>query len=313
MLEPIQLPNKVKILEEKENKAIFEITPLYPGYGVTIGNALRRVLLSSLPGAAVVSVKIKGVAHEFSTIPHVKENVVSLILNLKKLRCKVFDDKPVKLSLFAKGEKKVLAKDIEKSSAVEIVNPELLIATLTDKKASLEMELTIERGRGYVPVEMRQTVKPEVGTIAIDAIYTPVLRVSYNVENIRVGKRIDYNRLLLTVETDGTITPQEALNQATDILLDQFQLIRGREDKEKLIAEKSVPLVRKEEIVKTLSLSDLKMPSRAEKAFKKKGINTIEDLTKITIEDLKQLPGLGEKTIDEVLKILTKFNLKLKS
>lgn len=227
-MEDILLPSKIELTPgETDHMATLVVEPCYYGYGTTLGNALRRVMLSSLPGAAVTAVKIKGVQHEFSGMDGVKEDVLELILNLKEIRLRVFSDEPVRLKLSVKGEKEVTAGDIEKSSDVEIVNPDAHIATLTDKKSELEMEIFVEKGRGYVPVEERGDEKPELGMIAVDAIYTPVREVGYKVESARVGEVTNYDKLVMTIETDGTITPQDALDQSVRILLDQFGTLIG--------------------------------------------------------------------------------------
>lgn len=217
------LVGEPKIVSEEKNKAVFEISPLYTGYGVTIGNSLRRVLLSSMEGAAAVKVKIEGVPHEFTTVPGVLEDVVDIILNLKRVRFKLAGVDSAKVTLDASGEKKIKAKDLKTPTGVEVVNPDHPIATLTDKNAELKMEIEVERGVGYVPVEQRQKEKLSVGEIAIDAIYNSVQRVSFRVENIRVGERTDYNGLFLEIETDGSISPQEALKKAVEILIGQFK------------------------------------------------------------------------------------------
>lgn len=220
------LPSAFKVEEtDKPNVAHLVVEPCYYGYGTTLGNALRRVLLSSLPGAAVTAVKIKGVTHEFATLDHVQEDVVEIILNLKKLRLRVFSQEEVKLTLEAKGEGPVTAGQITTSSDVEIINQDLQLATLTDSKAKLEMEIFVAQGRGYVPVEELDHKKLELGCIAIDSIFTPVLNVGYKVDFVRVGEITNYERLTLTVETDGTILPIDALKNATQTLLDHFNLI----------------------------------------------------------------------------------------
>jgi len=224
------LPHQPKIVKKEGNKAIFEIEALYPGYGVTIGNSLRRVLLSSLEGAAATQVKIKGISHEFSTIPGVLEDVIMIMLNLKQLRFRVFSDEPQKATLKVKGEKEVKGGDFILPSQVELVNKNCHIATLTSKSAELEMELLIERGVGYSSREDRhhpfatKKEKLEIGAIPLDAIFTPIKRVSYRVENMRVGERTDYDRLFLEIETDGVITPEEAFRQASEILVNHFSL-----------------------------------------------------------------------------------------
>jgi len=221
----IQLPSEPKVISKTGSRAVFEIGPLYPGYGTTLGNTLRRVLISSLEGAAVTSVKIKGVDHEFSSISGVLEDVIEIVLNLKKVRFKLFRDEPVTVTLSVKGEKTVTAGDIEATADIEIVNKDQYIATITDKKVELEMELTVEKGIGYVPVEQRQKEKLGVGKIAIDGIFTPIKNINFNVENIRVGQRTDYNKVLLDVETDGSISPEEALKRASQILIEHFNII----------------------------------------------------------------------------------------
>lgn len=220
------MPSSFKVEETgrpNEAKIIFE--PCYHGYGITLGNALRRVLLSSLPGAAVTAVKIKGAPHEFTTLERVREDVVEILLNLKQLRLRVFSVEPVRLSLEAKGEGEVIAAQIQVTSDVEIVNPNLHIASLTHKNAKFEMEIFVSQGRGYLPVEEKDRKKLEIGMIAIDSIFTPVVNVGYKVEFVRVGEITDFERLILDVETDGTITPVNALIQAAEILVDHFNLV----------------------------------------------------------------------------------------
>jgi len=233
----IPLPKSFKILEKKDNYVSFVMEGLYPGYGVTLGNALRRVLLSSLPGAAITRVKIKGVDHEFSTIPGILEDVITICLNLKLLRFKIHSDEPQKAILKIKGEKKVSGKDLELPSQLELVNQEQHIADLTDKKAYLEMEILVKKGIGYEPREMRDKDKLEVGQLSLDAAYTPIKRVSFDVENMRVGERTDFDRLILNIETDGTMTPENALIMATEILTEHLSLIIV--EKEKLMGEKT--------------------------------------------------------------------------
>ncbi|MBU1034624.1 DNA-directed RNA polymerase subunit alpha [Patescibacteria group bacterium] len=229
-MESILLPSKIRFAKgERPNESVLTVEPCTQGYGTTIGNALRRVLLASLPGAAVTAVKIRGADHEFSTMPHVKEDVLEIILNLKTLRLKVHSDEPVKLSLSVKGERAVTAADFEKNADVEIVNSDLVIANLTDKSATLEMEITVGSGRGYRSTEDRVKEKLEIGTIAIDALYSPVLNVSYKVVDTRVGERTDYDKLILTLETDGSIDALDACKRGVDILLDHFNLLKDLE------------------------------------------------------------------------------------
>ncbi|RLF36175.1 MAG: DNA-directed RNA polymerase subunit alpha [Thermoplasmata archaeon] len=265
----ILLPNPPKVIKKGENRAIFEIENCYPGYGMTLGNALRRVLLSSLPGAAIVGVKIKGVNHEFSTIPHVLEDVIQIILNLKQIRFKLYTDEPVKLTLKAKGEKEVKASDIKLTSDVEIVNKDAHIATLTDKKAELEMEIEVEKGLGYVPVEQRKKEKLSVGYIAVDAIFSPIKKVNYEIENMRVGDRTDFNRLKVDIETDGSITPEEAFQKAVNILVDCFKVLIEEERTEKKETS-SAAKVKKSSDSKKKSKTVKKKQTKTQKTTKKK-------------------------------------------
>ena len=220
------LPTKVEsqLDSKNKNKGQIFIEPCWPGYGITWSNALRRVLLTSLSGAAVTAVKIKGVKYEFSTLEGVKEDVLEIILNLKSLRLEILTEKdePIKLSLKVSGEKKVKAGDIKKSSDVEIVNPDLLIATLTDKKVNLEMDIWVTKGYGWVASEEKSRANLEIGTIVTDSIFSPVLNVSVNVENIRVGKRTDFDKIILGIETDGSISPLQAFLKASQLLKEQF-------------------------------------------------------------------------------------------
>jgi DNA-directed RNA polymerase subunit alpha len=237
----LQLPSEPRLISKTDNRAVFEIAPLYPGYGITVGNTLRRVLISSLEGAAITSVKIKGVDHEFSAIPGVLEDVIEIILNLKKIRFKLFKNEPVVVTLSAKGEGEITAGNIKTTSDVQVINKDQHIATITDKKTELEMEMVIERGIGYVPVEQRKREKLSIGEIAIDGIFTPIKNVNFTVENIRVGGRTDYNKVLLDIETDGSISPEEALKKASQILIDHFTIISSISAPEALKAEDVKP------------------------------------------------------------------------
>ncbi|MCL5017541.1 MAG: DNA-directed RNA polymerase subunit alpha [Patescibacteria group bacterium] len=212
----------IKKISETVTDGVFEIEGLYNGYGLTLGNALRRALFSSLPGAAITQVKIKGVDHEFSTIPGVIEDVVEICLNFKKVRFRLFTDEPQTLMLKVKGEKDVLAGDIETNSQVEIITPDIHIASLSSKSSDFEVEIRVERGLGYVPVEARKFEKLPIGTISLDSLFSPVIKVNFTVENMRVGDRTDYNRLKMEVRTDGSITPSSAMHKASNILKDHF-------------------------------------------------------------------------------------------
>lgn len=246
----ILLPKAPKAVSKKDSSATFEIEALYPGYGITIANSLRRVLLSSLPGAAITQIKIKGVQHEYSTIPGVTEDVITVASNLKQLRFKVYSDEPVKATLKVKGERSVKGSDIKLPTQIELVNKSTHIATLTSKSADLDMELQIEKGIGYEPVESRKKKdKLEIGVIPVDAIYTPIQRVNYRVENMRVGDRTDFDKVTLDITTDGTITPELAFYEASKILVDHFSLfsnaLEPKEEKKEPASAKNSNVVKK--------------------------------------------------------------------
>jgi DNA-directed RNA polymerase subunit alpha len=229
-MEQILLPSKILYKEGSHpHEGILTIEPCFYGYGTTIGNTLRRVLLSSLPGAAVTSVKIKGVSHEFQAIPHIKEDMLEVILNMKGLRLKMHTDDPVKLFLHTQGEKVITAALIEPNADIEIVNPNLVIATMTEKDASFDMEFVVERGRGFRPTEERKGPAGEIGMISIDALFSPVKNVGYKVENTRVGEITNYDKLTMTIETDGTMSPQEAVEASAKILIGHFEFLLATE------------------------------------------------------------------------------------
>lgn len=238
-MQKFSLPQQPKIIKKEENSAIIEIDSLYPGYGTTLGNALRRVLLSSIPGSAITTVRIAGVDHEFSTMSGVLEDVIHVLLNLKQIRFKLYKEEGVTIKLSVKGEKKVTAGDFTvPGGEVEIVNPDLYIATLTDKKSNLEIEAEVSLGVGYEPIERRRKDKLQVGSIAVDAIYTPIRKIKFSVENMRVGDRTDFNKLVFDIETDGSIRPEVAFKKAVDILDEHIKIIGGIE-----IQEEEVPVV----------------------------------------------------------------------
>lgn len=225
-MEQILLPTTIEFVDSGEpNVGQVIITPCHQGYGTTLGNSLRRVLLSSLPGAAVESVKIRGVQHEFSAVPGIQEDAVEILLNLKEMAVRCFSDNPVTLTLTKKGKGEVTAASFEKNADVEIMNPNLKIFTITDDKAPIELEITVGRGRGYVAVEAKNAKSLDLGTILIDSLYTPIRDVGYKVEMTRVGDVTDYEKLVLSIETNGTITPREAVEQATKILMDHLALV----------------------------------------------------------------------------------------
>ncbi len=320
----IPLPSQPKIIQKKDNMTIFEIEGLYPGYGVTIANSLRRVLLSSLEGAAITQVKIKGVSHEFSTIPGVLEDVVLIILNLKKINFKLFSPEPQTITLTVKGEKEVVAGDFKLSSQVEIANSRAHIATLTKSSAEFSMEVQVEKGVGYAPVEKREMKKSEIGVIPIDAIFTPVKKVSFSVDNMRVGKRTDFDRLRIEIETDGAISPQEALTQSSEILLEQFsifpQAFKEVEKapsslavfKRKKTERKTGKEGKKKENVGKIKVETLKISERTKNALLKNNVKTIGGILRKSEKELLSLEGFGGKGVKELKKVLAKFGLELK-
>lgn len=307
-MEAIPLPNQAKVADLGNNKYSVVLEPLYPGYGVTIGNAMRRVLLSSMPGAAVTAVKIKFADHEFSTIPNVKEDVIQIILNLKQLRVKSFSQEPVKLTLKVKGEKVVTAAEIKETDQVQIINKNLHIATLDNKNSELDMELTIEQGRGYVPVEARENLKPEVGVVAIDSIFTPVKSVHFDVSSVRVGQLTNFDKLEIVMETDGSLTGQEAVDVAAHILVDHFTMMflsgfgqvetaESKPAEPALQGQPAQPAPENEIQISTLS-------TRAKNALTKNGITTLAKLSALSSEEISNLSGLGDKTINEIKEFL---------
>lgn len=319
----IILPSKPKIVEEVGNKGVFEIDGLSPGYGHTLGNSLRRIILSSLPGASVTSIKIEGVSHEFQTMDGIKEDVIVIILNLKKVRFKMLSDEPQTVSLSIKGPKEVLASDIKTGGQVEILNPDLHIAEVTGK-INLSVEMKIEKGLGFVAKEIFQKEKVDIGTIAVDAIFTPIRRVAYEVENMRVGDNTNHNRLRISIETDGTLTPREALSKSIEIMINQLKAIIDFKEPEEIKIEKET--VKKEdgegekEEKKTEDFADvlktrtdsLDLSTRTLNALTSANIRTLGGLARKKREDLLEIEGIGEKGILEVKKVLNKFGLNLK-
>ncbi|OGD24840.1 DNA-directed RNA polymerase subunit alpha [Candidatus Azambacteria bacterium RIFCSPHIGHO2_01_FULL_40_24] len=316
----ISLPKTPKLIEQiSKNRAVFEIEELYPGYGLTLGNALRRVMLSSLPGAAIISIKIKDVNHEFSTIPGVLEDIVEIILNLKQIRFKVYNNDPQIIVLKARGEKQVTAGDIKLTSQIEIANPDALIATLTSKNASLEIEMQVERGLGYSEWEMRKKDKQEIGSIAVDAIFTPIKMINYDTTDMRVGDKTNYNRLKFDIETDGTITPTEALISAAQILIEQFQVITTAASKimkaehKEEIKEKFIEKENEKEDTTKSKIEDLKLSNRTQNILLESRIKTVAGLLRLKEKDLLQFEGLGNKAVKEIKKALGKLGFTLKS
>jgi len=315
----ISLPLPPKVIQKKKNQAAFEVEALYPGYGVTIGNALRRVLLSSLRGAAVTQVKIKGVPHEFSTIPGVLEDAIMILLNIKNLRFKIFEGDTQKVELKVKGDAKVTGADFKCPSQIKLINPELHIATITDKKTELEIELTIEKGIGYVPKDQLKArpgqPKAEIGAITIDVIYSPIKNVNFQVENMRVGDRTDFDRLNLEIETDGTITPEEAFFEACDILIKHFNIIfegkAGGEPKSGEEVSASAEASADKDVTKMV-VEDLKLTGRTLNALINNGIKTVGGIVKKSEKSLAELEGMGDKALSEIKRKIKKLGLELK-
>jgi len=312
----IAIPSKPKIVSEENFKGIYEIDGLYPGYGHTLGNSLRRIILSSLPGTAITEVKIAGVGHEFSTMEGVKEDVISIILNLKKLRISLKNNEPMKIDLHVKGPKKVTAADIETPSQVEIINKDQYLFEVTTK-TEVHIEIQVENGIGFVPKEVLQKEKVEVGTIALDAIFTPIRRVNYESENMRVGDRTDYNRLRITIETDGTITPKEALESSIHTMITQLKAVVGfKEEVEMpLIVEKkevdTSDEVDVEDFLKT-RIEDLELSARTINALSNANIRTVGGLARKKSSDILEIEGFGNKGLEEIKVLLTKFGIELK-
>ncbi|MCI0542280.1 DNA-directed RNA polymerase subunit alpha [bacterium] len=314
----ILLPSKPRVVSEDALSGTYEVDGLYPGYGHTLGNSLRRIILSSLPGAAVTSVKIDGANHEFSTLDGVKEDVIGILLNLKKVRFKLSGDEAQELSLTMKGPKTITAKDIKAPSQVEILNPGEHIAEITSG-TTLSMSMRVERGLGYASREELQKEKVEVGSIVLDSIFTPVRRVNYDVENMRVGDRTDHNRLRIFIETDGSITPREALEKAIAIMIQQLQAIVGFKEE---IADESESeearahtRPRREEVdpdILKIRIESLNLGTRTANALNTSNIRTVGGLVRKKEEDLLDVDGLGEKGIQEIKKALMNLGLSLR-
>ena len=307
-------PN-IEVVEISEDKKYgkFVVEPLERGYGITLGNSLRRIMLSSLPGAAVSQVKIEGVLHEFSSIPGVKEDVTEIIMNIKSLAIKNSSDtnEPKTAYIEYEGEGVVRAADIQVDQDVEILNPDLVIATLSGKDTKLYMELTITKGRGYVSADKNKTEDLPIGVIAVDSIYTPVERVNVTVENIRVGQITDYDKLTLDVHTNGTLVPDEAVSLAAKVLSEHLSLFIDLSEN----AKTAEVMVEKEddekEKVLEMSIDELELSVRSYNCLKRAGINTVEELTNKTSEDMMKVRNLGRKSLEEVLVKLKELGLQL--
>ncbi len=304
------LPKKPKVSEEKDNKAVFEIEALYPGYGVTIGNSLRRVLLSSLKGSTVTEVKIKGAQHEYSTLSGVLEDVLTILMNIKGMRFKVYEPEAQTATLKVKGAKEVKGSDFDLPSQVELINKDCHVATLTDKKSSLEMEIKIEQGIGYQTVEQRKEKgKTETGVLPLDALFSPVRKVSFNVENMRVGERTDFDRLNLEIETDGIVTPQEAFQRACQILVSHFSLLKEPFEEAPKETKKRT---KKEEDITKKKIEELNLSTRTINALEDNNIKTVGGLLRKSEDTLEEMEGLGDKAVKEIKKVLKKLDLELK-
>lgn len=310
MLIDINLPELKETSTGATNIATFTVEPLHPGYGMTLGNSIRRVLLSSLAGAAVTGVKIEGASHEFSTLKGVREDMIEVILNLKQLRVRYSGDEPVHVTLSKTGAGAVTAADIKATSDVEVVNKDLVIANLEGAKTKFEVEIRIEQGRGYVPVENRAGEKLPVGMIAIDALYTPIKRVRYSVENTRVGQMTDLDKLVLEVETDGTVTPRDAVSQAAEILVGHFQVMAGH-DVVSVGADGIVTADAREQAnLATVLIDEVNFSPRTTNALLNNDIKTIKDLSELADSELKELKGFGQKAYEEVVAKLDELGIK---
>lgn len=312
----ITLPSKPRVVSEAEFEGSYEIDGLYPGYGHTLGNSLRRIILSSLPGAAVTGVKIEGVEHEFSTIPGIREDVVTMLLNLKKLRFEVLTQEPQTVILKIKGPAKVSGADLQLPGQVRLLNPNSYICEITDK-TELTAEFRVERGLGYVSREALKKDRVEIGEISVDAIFSPIRRVNYEVENMRVGDRTDFNRLRIAIETDGTISPRKALESAIEIMITQLKAVVGFREEElpsdvaDTGASSAVSAESQAEAMKT-RIEDIELSSRTISALEKANIRTIGGLARKKEEDLMDIEGLGPKAIQEIKRALANFGIVLK-
>lgn len=307
MAKVIHNPAMAGITEEGDNVATFTIEPMHAGYGNTLGNSLRRVLLSSIRGAAIVAFRVEGATHEFTTLPGVKEDVVDIMLNLKNVRVKVATDDPIELRLEKKGAGVVTAGDIKTSADVEITNPEQVIATIDDPKASVVMDLVVEAGRGYRTIEDSSAERLHSDMIALDAVFSPVLRVRYKVDSTRVGQETNLDKLLLTVETDGTTTPRDAFEEAAAILVNQYQALAGSTTVEAAAALGHAEAEETSEL--NTSIEELNLSARTANALVNNDIRTVHDLVTLSEQDLRELKGFGSKALDEVKDKLAELEL----
>ncbi|MEO6761314.1 MAG: DNA-directed RNA polymerase subunit alpha [Candidatus Saccharimonadales bacterium] len=318
MSKMIHTPGLVAVDDHSDTSSTFTVEPLQSGYGMTLGNSLRRVLLSSISGAAITSFKIEGVTHEFTTVPGIKEDIVAIMLNLKGVRFRVYDDKPLELRIVKKGKGPITAKDIQVSSDVEVVNGDHPIATIDDDKASFVMDLVVDTGRGYRTIE-EGTAKKASDHVALDAIFSPVLRVRYKVENTRVGQVTDLDKLIISIDTDGTITPRDAFEEAAAILVNQYTALAGST---RVVAPLPLTADTGNELengpggdladgssVLNTSIEDLNLSARTTNALINNDIQTIQDLFALSDVELRDLKGFGSKALDEVKDKLAELEL----
>ncbi|MCY4576887.1 MAG: DNA-directed RNA polymerase subunit alpha [Candidatus Kaiserbacteria bacterium] len=306
----IAIPSKPEIVQETDTEGTYEISSLYPGYGNTLGNALRRMLLSSIPGVAITTIRIQGVPHEFSALDGIKQDALTVIVNMKNIRVKANTDTfPQRIALKKKGKGVVTAGDFEAPSQVEVINKDLVIAEIADDKTELQIEADIQQGIGFRPREDFSD-DSEVGSIVVDAIFSPVKRSSYEVENMRVGERTDFNRLSLFIETDGTITPREALEKALRTMLTQFEAMLGfqSENKEKM---KEIEQEANENM-KVIAIQDLDLSATIVNALEKNNIQTVMDLLKKGAAGIREIPGIGTKAVEEITERLEGRGIILK-
>lgn len=313
----ITLPSKPRVVSEEGVQGVYEIDSLYPGYGHTLGNSLRRIIHASLPGASVTAVKIEGISHEFATIEGVRESVMEILLNLKRVHFALHGDEPQTISLSVKGPKQVTAADFKLPSQVEIANPDAHIADIAGK-ISFELEATIERGLGYVPREALTKEKVDIGVIALDATFTPIRRVNYEVENMRVGDRTDFNRLRILIETNGTITPREALERSIEVMIHQLKAIVGFQEESTespsatdLPLQAFAPKSEGKDPAK-VKIEELELGARVTTALTDAGIKSVAGLIKKTPSALKDLDGVGDKAVTEIVSALDALGLELK-
>lgn len=322
----IVLPTKLNVVEEEGTRGVYEIEGLYPGYGHTLGNSLRRIILSSLPGVSITAVKIKGADHEFATLSGIKEDVLTILLNLKKVRFALHSGEKAKVNLKVKGNNIVTAKSFDASGEVEITTPEQYIAEITNKTTELDIELTLAKGVGFVSKEDFNDTEISIGNILVDAIFSPIRKVNYEVENMRVGDRTDYNLLRVNLETDGSISAKEALETALKIMISQFKSILDLKELENIqeevqhedtLEESSDEFIQeidedeRVELLKT-RVDTLDFSSRTERSLNLANIRTLGGIVQKTAENLLALDGFGQKSLDEIEETLLTFKLSLK-